>query len=74
MGLKTVLVPRVRLKVMFTHVVTSVVSHVTRWDRQPRDSRESLVSEVNVNHNRFLIITKWLCCLNLTSCENGTLF
>ena len=42
---------RVKLKVTLTYFVTSVFSHVTRRYRQSRDSRELLISEVNVNHD-----------------------
>ena len=58
---------RVKLKVTLTYFVTSVLSHVTHRYRQSHESP-------NVNHDRFLTLTKWLCCLNLTSCENGSLF
>ena len=64
---------RVKLKVILTYFVTSQC-HVTRWYRPPSESRKSLVSEVNNNHDHFLTLPKWLFCLNLTSCEIRSLF
>ena len=62
---------RVKLKVTLTYFVTSVLSYVIRRYRQSRESLSSHLAhvspvsqlEVNVNHDRFLTLTKWLCCL-----------
>lgn len=63
-----------KLKVALTYFVMSAFSHMTRRYRNPRVSSEShelLVCDVNINH--FLTMTKCSCCLNRTSCENGSI-